>query len=282
MSGLIKTQVYANSRMIVRDEKAKNTAGGAFNNSDWRVRDLNTVSYNNILGASLASNQITLPAGKYHIYASAPACLVAMHQAKLYNVSDSADVIVGTSERAENGVYVQSRSIVEGIFEILASKVLELRHQCSTSAATNGFGMPNNFTTEVYSEVYIEQLSGGTGGGLGSVSIPVDRYLSTETATMKTWIDGRTIYRKVVNTGALPNNTTANVAHGITFGAGTRIISLLGYAHGGALTGLPLPYSHPSANVSVTISWNTTNISIGTNTDYTTYTSSYVILEYVY
>lgn len=39
---------------------------------------------------------------------------------------------------------------------------------------------------------------------------------STEEKTIGTWIDGKTLYRKVISVGSLPNNTTDLVAHGIS------------------------------------------------------------------
>lgn len=41
-------------------------------------------------------------------------------------------------------------------------------------------------------------------------------YSTSETNTGKKWIDGKPIYRKVVNFGTLPNATTKSVAHGVT------------------------------------------------------------------
>ena len=42
------------------------------------------------------------------------------------------------------------------------------------------------------------------------------RYSTDEIDTGKTWIDGKKIYRKVVEFGALPNATSKDVAHGIS------------------------------------------------------------------
>lgn len=41
-------------------------------------------------------------------------------------------------------------------------------------------------------------------------------YSTTEQKTPFTWIDGKPIYRKTINFGALPNATAKNVAHGIS------------------------------------------------------------------
>ena len=57
-----------------------------------------------------------------------------------------------------------------------------------------------------------------------------DEYSTTEVKTNKVWIDGRPIYRKVVDTGALPNSTTKTVAHGLT--NVREVVSIAGIAYG--------------------------------------------------
>lgn len=41
-------------------------------------------------------------------------------------------------------------------------------------------------------------------------------YSTTEQLTGDVWIDGKPKYRKTINIGALPNNTTKTVAHYVT------------------------------------------------------------------
>lgn len=69
-------------------------------------------------------------------------------------------------------------------------------------------------------------------------------YSTSEVDTGFTWVDGKTIYKKTVNFGALPNNTTKAVAHSISnLGQVIRIDGIvntgsswqpLGYYDGGA------------------------------------------------
>ena len=138
--------------MMVRDEKAQNTAGGN-STVGTSTRTLNTVSSNTIAGSSLASNQITLPAGTYRIKASAPAHNIDAHRAILYNVTDAVNIILGTAENG--GAAIITRSTVNGRFTLVATKVLELRHYTAT-VGTNGYGEPvNNGGVEVYAEIEI-------------------------------------------------------------------------------------------------------------------------------
>jgi hypothetical protein len=143
----------------VRDEKADNTDGGTFTSGAWRTRTLNTEVTNEISGASLAANQITLPAGTYEIEASAPGFNCGDHKAKLCNLTDTADTLVGTSESAGAANNSNGRSLVRGRFTIAGAKVFELQHRCSSSQATNGLGQGGGFgVVEVYTDVIIRKV----------------------------------------------------------------------------------------------------------------------------
>lgn len=155
-----RTLTVAIPTLHVQDQKAANTAGGTFTSGSWQTRDLNTVVTNTITGASLASNQITLPAGTYHIFASAPAHAVYAHKAKLYDITNSADLIIGTSEYTHNTSPKMTRSFVQGRFTLAAETVVELQHRCGTTIATAGFGTACNFAVvEVYSDVEIQKVA---------------------------------------------------------------------------------------------------------------------------
>jgi hypothetical protein len=146
----------------VRDEKASGQAGGNAAAGAYVTRTLNTVKKNSIpSGASLASNQITLPAGTYRIGASAPACQVGAHQMYLYNVTAGATQIVGTSESGNSSVNVGTRSfIVNSEFTIAAANVFEIRHFTNTNTALTGLGpAANSGQGEVFTEVFIEKVS---------------------------------------------------------------------------------------------------------------------------
>lgn len=136
----------------VEDQKAANTAGGTFTAGADQTRTLNTSVSNAISGASLASNQITLPAGTYYIDASAPGVLCGVHRAWLYNTTATATTRLGTSETSNTSGNMSLRSRITGLFTLSVSSVLEIRHRCSSTSATNGFGLPANFNSEV--EIY--------------------------------------------------------------------------------------------------------------------------------
>ena len=143
------------------DTKAANTNGGTFTASAWRTRDLNTEDSDADGIVSISSNQFTLQAGTYRIYASAPAYAVDRHKAKLRNTSDSSDTIIGTTEFVGTAAGTpQTRSIVNGQFTIASAKTFEIQHYCTTTCTTNGFGVAANVgVSEVYTVVEIWKVA---------------------------------------------------------------------------------------------------------------------------
>lgn len=101
-------------------------------------------------------------------------------------------------------------------------------------------------------------------------------YSTSEVDTGFTWVDGKTIYKKTINFGTLPNNTSTNVAHGVT--GVSAFISNSGYAVS-STTFLPLPYAATAAANSIQLAVSGNNINIQTGTDRTGF-SAYVTLFY--
>lgn len=141
----------ASDYIEIRDEKAAGTDAGGFTSGSWQTRDLNTEHTDAGGHASVAANQITLAAGTYECDIMAPAGVVNNHQAKLYNVTDAADTLIGTSAYTGSGDTTYTSSRITGRFTIATQKVFEVRHQCQTTKATDGFGNACNFgVAEVY------------------------------------------------------------------------------------------------------------------------------------
>lgn len=141
---------------IFRDEKAQGTAGGSSSATTNHTRVLNTTHANTIAGCSLASNQITLPAGTYRIRASAPAFIADKHKLRWYNVTDTTYDIEGSTAYADTATdATQTNALLVGRFTIATAKTYELRHYIQTARATNGLGVTIGVGTEVYAEIEI-------------------------------------------------------------------------------------------------------------------------------
>lgn len=113
---------------------------------------------------------------------------------------------------------------------------------------------------------------------INSNLIAIANFSETETL-IGSWL-GSPLYRKVINTGALPNNTTKDTPYNIS--NLNRIISIEGYAYrSNDNFTVSLPFvSTSDINFNIYVGVIGNNIRIQTGTDRTSFTESYVILEY--
>ena len=143
----------------VRDEKPSGTAGGTFTSGAWQTRTLNTTKTNTITGASLATNQITLPAGTYDIFARSSSYRSEGNNAQLYNVTDATVACISNTSFNSLSAYTDIDVLVLGRITVVGTKVFELRHFGNRTEATWGFGRPaTTGQAEVYSEVHITKV----------------------------------------------------------------------------------------------------------------------------
>ena len=157
-TGTVTGTVYDSKLLHIRDEKANDTDGGSCTGGAWNTRTLNTIRTNEITSASLSSNQITLPSGTYFIISYAPAYVCGRHKAKLRNITDSSDTLIGTSEYSIG--QAQSISFISGRFTIASSKTFEIQHYPTSSISTNGFGVKTIASVvEVYTNVQIWKVA---------------------------------------------------------------------------------------------------------------------------
>lgn len=113
----------------------------------------------------------------------------------------------------------------------------------------------------------------------GTISVPSyvpPAYSTDEVDTLLLWIDGKRIYRKVVDVGTLPNATTKQVAHGISY---DTIVNLKGVCSNSDNAFLPIPAVATSSQYSIELSLDVTNVVITTAQDRSAF-SGYVIIEY--
>lgn len=138
---------------------ASPTDGGTFTSGAWQTRVVNTTQFNNITGASLAANQITLPAGTYEVTASGAANSCSQHVLALYNVTDAAHTMYGSSAYSAAG-NPSTNSVIMGRFTIASTKVFELRHRCAVTVATTGYGYDSTFSiTNIFAQVAFQKVA---------------------------------------------------------------------------------------------------------------------------
>jgi hypothetical protein len=135
----------------VRDQRSQGSAGGA-SIAGTQVRTLQTVVTNQLPGASLASNQPTVPAGTYDIYIIAPTNgAVILTKLRLYSVTGSAYVAEGISTTGGNSG-ASTHCFLQCVLTLTAPTTFEVRHYTGTAIATSGLGIAVSQGVEVYTE----------------------------------------------------------------------------------------------------------------------------------
>ena len=150
---------YVNQVMIIEDRKARGVSGGASSNSSWAKRDLQTIIYNGIPGASLVSNEIILPIGVYEVEISAPAYKSDRHTTRLVDASGPFTVLIGSAEKANEGDEVTTRSMISGVITLAAETTLYLEHY-TVWGDSNGLGVATDIhdAGEIYSQAKFRKL----------------------------------------------------------------------------------------------------------------------------
>lgn len=151
-------------RMIINDQKPSGTASGNATAGAWFTRTLNTVHVNAIAGASLATNQFTLPAGTYDISGFGIGVYCGNNRVRIQNITDGTTVALGLNNYQEgtgsgndlNG----NPAVVNTRVTIAATKVFELQQRVSSTRAGDGLGTASSFgVDEVYAQVVIERVA---------------------------------------------------------------------------------------------------------------------------
>lgn len=124
-------------------------------------------------------------------------------------------------------------------------------------------------------------LSSSSPGGLRDGLYKLWRHFTSpfSETTKKTgafWIDGKPIYRIVVDLGALPSSAAKDVAHGLT-GIG-EVVSLSGVANDSAAAAFVKALPLPSDVIALAI--DATNVTVTTASDLTAYEQAYAVVDY--
>ena len=104
---------------------------------------------------------------------------------------------------------------------------------------------------------------------------------STDERVVGKWIDGSDIYEKTVNTGAMPNATIKDVAHGIT-NLG-KVIEIKGIMMNSSGTiAAPIPAVNPGETDLICFVYiDGASIKMKANSNFSVYSESYVTIRYI-
>ncbi len=104
-------------------------------------------------------------------------------------------------------------------------------------------------------------------------------YSTQEVKTGGTWIDGKPIYRKVIDCGVLPNATSKNVATGLDFTV-CNVVKMEGFAKNVRTSDSTDIINVPYSNEVLLSTTKTGHLSVYTSKDFSNFTQCYIAIEY--
>ena len=143
----------------IQHQLAQNTAGGTFTSGSWQTRPMNTIVTDTGSLASVASNQIVLPAGIYYTQFLGVGHQCDRMQGRIQNVTDATTLVLGMNIFSGVTGTQEVHAVGRGRFTLGGTKTLEFQQRCQTTRSTDGYGTPNNWGTEVYATVEFWKLS---------------------------------------------------------------------------------------------------------------------------
>lgn len=156
-SANLPTQGPSDPYIKITNTQISGTDGGTATLGAWRTIPLNTKDIDTSSIATLSSNQISIPSGNYIINAICPFYQTSFGQTRLYNITDSSTIFIGT-----NGIStttVSFLSYIMGRFTISGTKTIEFQYQVSATQSTNGLGRACNFGSEIYATIELIKVA---------------------------------------------------------------------------------------------------------------------------
>lgn len=144
----------------VRNEQASGTVGGVATTGSLQTLVLNRTVHNNISGASLASNTITLPAGTYKARARAPFYRVDGGYIQIYNVDDATEIERSANFFSSSSTGDLEHCHIEAKFTLASEKDISLRYRVTSTGNTSALGTAMSFSgvDEIFAEMMIEKI----------------------------------------------------------------------------------------------------------------------------
>ena len=145
-------------QIFIANEVLSSGTNGGLSTSGTQTRVLSNVVKNTIVGASLSSNQVTLPSGEYLVYATAIAYRADSHKAWLTNVTDTTDDLIGLAAYANQANFGSTAAVISGPLSVSGTKAFSITHDIA-NGATDGLGQASSSgKSEIFTQITIEKI----------------------------------------------------------------------------------------------------------------------------
>lgn len=108
--------------------------------------------------------------------------------------------------------------------------------------------------------------------------IPLTKYSTTQETAVGTWIDGKTIYVKAYDFGALPNKASKSIPLNIS--GLDKILKVSGITSRNNEYHFPLPFIATQDEYNIILNITENNITVRTAWDRTDFTQTYIYVYY--
>lgn len=186
---------------------------------------------------------------------------------------------------ASASVGASSKAVYDSYMQKTNQTVIAPRQANSTAAQKYEVGqqfMLNNVLYKATATINKnDQINSGNSAASDNITTQISNlgnYSETEHLTGKYWVDGKPIYRKVVNFGILPNSANKTVNHNVS--GISNWVSFYGITWNNAKTAMILPHVDLDSSYSVALWVTSTAITIKTGQNRNEFANCYVILEY--
>jgi hypothetical protein len=153
---------------LFSDQANSGTGGPTASTGAWTQRILDTTERNDITGCSLASNQITLPQGRYIVLAQQPFYQTAEGKIRFKSTTDATNVIYSTAARSATGDATSALAVILGVIVVAgSSEVFELQYY-SASAGSLGNAFSGGTEHHAFVEIIDMRSLQGPAGSQGA------------------------------------------------------------------------------------------------------------------
>lgn len=184
---------------------------------------------------------------------------------------------ISINECVKYDTYLKSSNFRDGNYVFGDSATKRLRTEIKASNGAWYIEFRNAYVSANAWVPYVTLYYTKTTDAANSFKLADENDYSTEEHVVGTWIDGKPVYQKVVYIGAGPNNTTKNVAHGISNLNHIVKLRCIGYITSNPREGWELSWNDNTTAINVDI--DATNVRIKSNGD-SSGESYYAVIQY--